>query len=61
MTIDKRVVLPETPTPYVMSNKYAILTKKDVEVLDGSINRRVRIQDFEDKEVKRLYQIWKSL
>lgn len=47
--------------PYVMSSKYAILTESDIKILDGSINRRVRIQEFEDKEVKRLYAIWKSL
>lgn len=48
-------------TAYVMKNKYAILTQADIKVLDGSINRRVRVQKFEDRQVKKLYRIWKSL
>ena len=46
---------------YLMKNKYAILTRADVDVLDGSINRSVRMQAFEDSEVKRLYRIYKQL
>jgi len=44
-----------------MSSIEAELWAADVEVLDGSINRSVRIDPTEDAEVKRLYHIYKSL
>ena len=49
------------PSSYLMKNKYAILTQADVDTLDGSINRSVRMQVFEDSEVKRLYRMYKQL
>jgi len=48
------------PTVLVHS-AIAELWQSDVDVLDGSINRGVRINPDEDAEVKRLYHIWKSL
>ena len=39
----------------------AELWQSDVEILDGSINRQVRVNNDEDNEVIRLYHIWKSL
>jgi hypothetical protein len=44
-----------------MESKEATLTQGDVNVLDGSINRQVRINNDEDVGVKRLYHIYKSL
>lgn len=45
----------------VIKTKNAVLTRGDIEVLEGSCNRSVRNDLAEDKEVKRLFQIWKSL
>ena len=39
----------------------AELLRSDVEVLDGSINRQVRVDNAEDNEVHRLYHMYKSL
>ena len=49
-----------TPTVLMRSNS-AVLMPSDVEILIGSINRRVRINPDEDAEVKRLYHMWESL
>lgn len=38
-----------------------VLTAGDVDILDGSINRSVRLSIEHDTEVKRLYHIYKSL
>ena len=45
----------------LLSSAAAELWQSDVDVLDGSANRAVRIDPNEDKEVKALYKIWKSL
>ncbi len=45
----------------LMSSIEAELWAADVEVLNGSQNRVVRISPDEDIEVKRLYHIYKSL
>lgn len=45
----------------LMHSDAADLWQSDVCVLDGSINRSVRINPDEDAEVKRLYHIYKSL
>ena len=45
----------------LMHSASASLWQSDVDVLDGSINRGVRINPDEDTEVKRLYHIYKSL
>ena len=51
-----------TYKPHVLlSSIEAELWRTDVEVLDGSINRQVRVNNDEDTEVHRLYHIWKSL
>ena len=51
-----------SPSDKVLLNTQLIsLTQGDVDVLDGSKNRKVRIDPYEDKEVKALYAIWKSL
>ena len=47
--------------PVLMRSAGAALWQSDTEVLDGSINRSVRINPDEDAEVKRLYHIYKSL
>jgi hypothetical protein len=38
-----------------------VLTAADVDTLDGSINRSVRLNGEHDAEVKRLYHMYKSL
>jgi len=51
-----------TYRPHVlMQSIEADLLRSDVDVLDGSINRQVRINNDEDNEVHRLYHIYKSL
>ena len=47
--------------PVLMRSIEAALWQSDVDVLDGSINRQVRIDNDEDNEVHRLYHIYKSL
>ena len=47
--------------PVLMRSLGAALWQSDVDVLSGNINRSVRINPDEDAEVKRLYQIYKSL
>jgi hypothetical protein len=37
------------------------LTQMDVDILDGSINREVRLNPDDDAEVKALYRVWESL
>jgi hypothetical protein len=53
----------ETPVyDTLMTGAYgAVLIQRDVDILDGSINRSVRLTDVQDAEVKRLYKIYKSL
>ena len=59
--------VPVPITPAGLSAKVLLktqliwLTQGDVDILDGSINRSVRIDKDEDVEVKRLYHIYKSL
>ena len=45
----------------LIHTELADLTEADVGILDGSRNRRVRGYGPADEEVKRLYQIYKSL
>ncbi len=45
----------------LISSAIEDLTQGDVDILSGSINRRVRMNPANDVEVKRLYNIWKSL
>jgi len=53
---------PPNPSDKVMLNTQLIaLTQGDVDILDGSRSRHVRIDNYEDAEVKRLYDIYKSL
>ena len=47
--------------PVLMRGAGAALWQSDVDVLDGSINRQVRVNNDEDNEVHRLYHIYKSL
>jgi len=47
--------------PVLLRSKAAALWQSDVDVLDGSQDIAVRINPYEDAEVKRLYHIWKSL
>lgn len=64
---EKAALLQEADTlgtyklPVLLRSNAAALWTWDVEVLDGSINRSVRISPDEDAEVKRLYHMWKSL
>jgi len=44
-----------------INGKHYILTQSDIDVLSGSRNRRVRIADMDDVEVKNLYDMWKRL
>jgi NAD-dependent dihydropyrimidine dehydrogenase PreA subunit len=61
--VDRKPYLAFTPSynHVLMESKEATLTQGDVNVLDGSINRQVRINNDEDVGVKRLYNIYKSL
>ena len=43
------------------NGKHISLTQADIDILDGSRGRSVRIDKFEDVEVKNLYDIYKSL
>jgi len=53
---------PPSPSDKVLLKTQLIkLTQGDVDILDGSVNRKVRIDIGEDTEVKRLYHIYKSL
>jgi uncharacterized FlaG/YvyC family protein len=45
----------------VMTTVDAVLRQSDIDILDGSTNRVVRSDPEEDAEVKRLYEIYKSL
>lgn len=45
----------------LMESIEAKLFQSDVDILDGSINRQVRVNNDEDNEVIRLYHIYKSL
>jgi hypothetical protein len=45
----------------LLSNKQTKLTQGDVDILDGSLARKVRCNVDEDVRVKYLYKIWKSL
>jgi len=42
-------------------SKTITLTRADVDILDGSRNRTVRIDQMEDAQVKNLYDMWKTL
>lgn len=44
-----------------MCGKQITLTQGDIDVLDGSRSRHVRIDRMEDVEVKNLYDMWKKL
>ena len=49
-------------TPEILLKTQLVhLTRGDVDILNGSENRNVRIDPNEDKQVKELYEIWKSL
>lgn len=41
--------------------KTITLTRDDVDILDGSRNRTVRVDQMEDAQVKNLYDMYKSL
>jgi hypothetical protein len=41
--------------------KQHTLTQGDIDVLDGSRSRKVRIDVMEDVEIKNLYDMWKQL
>jgi len=49
------------PDKVLLTTAHAVLYQGDVDILNGSVNRNVRIDITEDVEVKRLYEIWKSL
>jgi hypothetical protein len=53
---------PAAPTPTsLLHTQLVSLTQGDVDILNGSVNRKVRVDVYEDGEVKRLYEIWRSL
>lgn len=53
---------PPSPSDKILLKTQLIhLTQGDVDVLDGSLSRAVRIDAHENAEVKRLYRIWKEL
>jgi hypothetical protein len=39
----------------------AVLLRSDVGILDGSINRSIRLTEVHDTEVRRLYKMYKQL
>ena len=47
--------------PTLMGSRIGYLLQSDVDILDGSVNRAVRTNVLEDAEVKRLYDIYKTL
>jgi hypothetical protein len=61
--VDRKPYLAFTPSynHVLMNSKEAKLTQGDVNVLEGSINRKVRINNDEDNEVHRLYKMYKQL
>jgi len=64
-----RKTLDDAPPPtsskpsntVLLKTQLTTLTQGDVEILDGSINRQVRVDNDEDNEIHRLYHIYKSL
>lgn len=58
---DEEFSLWQESKSYIMRSGVAFLLHEDVKMLGADENRRVRAQDAEDKEVKRLYRIWKEL
>ncbi len=55
------LVVDEPESRMLLKTQLVHLTKDDVNILDGSKNRSVRIDPYEDAAVKGLYRIWKSL
>lgn len=50
------------PGDYIrLESNIETLTQADVDILDGSKSRSVRIDKGKDAEVKRLYRMYKSL
>lgn len=56
-----RIPGPQPDSAVLLSREGQVLTRADVDILDGSRNRSVRIGSHDDAQVKVLYDMYKQL